>query len=229
MPSAHCVTYTDDNSVGKSALNDLIIGENNQILACNSSRINVAKVGDIVVNVARGSKEHWLMIVRLVERADNLRNTWKHSGGTEWKYCWRVEILVPHMIVTKSVQEDITYLAIEIGIRPTNILNSRLCNKIATPVLEGLVSRYSPVKTEITPTIHTLDTTKKKSRPKVIVRITPENANNYIGHPITFMSRGVNTTKILLNVSQSGKSVYIDHPDLKNNLQIITRNVYVSV
>ena len=92
MPSAHCVTYTDDNSVGKSALNDLIIGENNHILACNSSRINVAKVGDIVVNKAKGRKESWIMIVRLVERADNLAQGYgnhiviKHGFGFETLY-----------------------------------------------------------------------------------------------------------------------------------------------
>lgn len=142
MPSAHCVTYTDDNSVGNSALNDLNIGHEHRILACNSSRINVAKVGDIVVNVAKGRKTRWIMIVRLVERADDLRNTWKHAGGTEWLYCWRVEILVPPMLVSKALTDDIAYLATEVGIRPTNILNSRLCNKVATPVLEGLVSRY---------------------------------------------------------------------------------------
>jgi len=59
------------------------------------------------------------------------------------------------------------------------------------------------------------------------VQITPENAKYYIGCDVVFTTRGHNETKTILGVSDSGKTIQIDHPDLKNQLQIVTRKVYL--
>jgi len=59
------------------------------------------------------------------------------------------------------------------------------------------------------------------------VRLTSDNAKNYIGHNIRFTSRGESVIKKILGVSDSGKSIKIDHPDLKNSLEIVNRKVYV--
>jgi hypothetical protein len=59
------------------------------------------------------------------------------------------------------------------------------------------------------------------------VKLTPENAAQYIGYEIIFRSREHEVVRRILGVSETGKSVRIDHPDLKNHLQIVTRNVYV--
>ena len=40
-------------------------------------------------------------------------------------------------------------------------------------------------------------------------------------------TRNNHTIKRINNVSNSGKSVYIEHPDLQNSLEIVSRNVYV--
>ena len=40
-------------------------------------------------------------------------------------------------------------------------------------------------------------------------------------------SRGKYIVKIILDISKSGKSIKIDHPDLQNSLQIVSREVYV--
>ena len=60
-----------------------------------------------------------------------------------------------------------------------------------------------------------------------IIKLTPENAYRYIGNEILFKSRGNHIVKRIISVSNT--SVKIDHPDLHNSLQILTRNVYVII
>jgi len=59
------------------------------------------------------------------------------------------------------------------------------------------------------------------------IRLTPENVKMYIGRKIMFRTRGDFIFKTLNSVSKSGKTVYIDHPDLQNSLQIVSRKVFV--
>jgi hypothetical protein len=61
----------------------------------------------------------------------------------------------------------------------------------------------------------------------VLVKLTPENARNYIGKNVVFNSRKTQIVKTIISVSESGKTISIDHPDLGNNLQIVTRSVHV--
>lgn len=60
-----------------------------------------------------------------------------------------------------------------------------------------------------------------------LIRLTPENVRMYIGREIIFRTRGDFIFKTLNSVSKTGKTVYIDHPDLQNALQIVSRKVFV--
>lgn len=60
-----------------------------------------------------------------------------------------------------------------------------------------------------------------------LIRLTPENAHSYIGREIMFSSRGEEIIRTILGVSNTGKSIRIDHPDLGNSLQIVSRRVFV--
>ena len=59
------------------------------------------------------------------------------------------------------------------------------------------------------------------------IRLTPANAAQYIGYEILFKTRKNHIVKRILGVSDTGKTVDIDHPDLQNALQIVSRKVYV--
>lgn len=59
------------------------------------------------------------------------------------------------------------------------------------------------------------------------LRLTPENVFQYIGYDIIFKTRNKDIIKKIISVSDTGKSIKIDHPDLQNSLQLITRKVYV--
>ena len=60
---------------------------------------------------------------------------------------------------------------------------------------------------------------------KNLVRLTPENASQYIGDGALFMSRGQYIIKEILGATE--KCIQIDHPDLKDNLQLVSRVAYV--
>jgi hypothetical protein len=62
-----------------------------------------------------------------------------------------------------------------------------------------------------------------------LVRLTEENVFQYIGFEILFKTRGHHIVKTIINASESGKSITIDHPDLNNTLEIVSRNVYVII
>ena len=62
-----------------------------------------------------------------------------------------------------------------------------------------------------------------------LVRLTPQNVNQYIGYKITFTSRCKTLIKHIISASNSGKCIKIEHADLNNCLQIVSRKVYVLV
>lgn len=62
---------------------------------------------------------------------------------------------------------------------------------------------------------------------KKLIRLTPENVRNYIGMDIMFQTRKDYIFKKINSISKTGKSIHIDHLDLNNSLQIVSRKVYV--
>ena len=59
------------------------------------------------------------------------------------------------------------------------------------------------------------------------IRLTPDNVFQYISHEIIFKTRNNYLVKRIIGVSNTGKTIQIDYPDLQNNLEITSRNVYV--
>jgi len=60
-----------------------------------------------------------------------------------------------------------------------------------------------------------------------LIKLTPANARNYIGYEILFKTRNSYIVKRIKGVTAT--SVWIDHPDLGNYIQIVTRDVYVII
>jgi len=59
------------------------------------------------------------------------------------------------------------------------------------------------------------------------IKLTLENVIQYIGYEIIFKTRGNHIIKRIISVSNTGKTIQIDHHDLKNSLEIVSRNIYV--
>ena len=59
------------------------------------------------------------------------------------------------------------------------------------------------------------------------IKLTPENVIQYIGYEIIFKTRGNHIVKKIIAVSNTGKTIQIDHHDLQNSLEIVSRNIYV--
>lgn len=60
-----------------------------------------------------------------------------------------------------------------------------------------------------------------------LLRLNPENSKKYTGHEIIFKTGVNNIIKKINRVSETGKTIYIDYPDLGDNLEIVRRLVYV--
>jgi hypothetical protein len=60
-----------------------------------------------------------------------------------------------------------------------------------------------------------------------LVRLTHKNVSEYIGYEILFKTRGKYEVKKILGINNT--SVKIDHPDLHNQLQIVSRKVHVII
>ena len=70
---------------------------------------------------------------------------------------------------------------------------------------------------------------KKEYIREDLVKLTPENAQQYTGYNILFKTRKQYIVKQIVGVSKTGKSISIEHPDLNNSLEITSRQVYVIV
>jgi hypothetical protein len=62
-----------------------------------------------------------------------------------------------------------------------------------------------------------------------LIKLTQDNAHNYIGYDIVFKTRNIIEKKKILKVSNTGKTIIIKHPDLNNQLEIVSRNVFVLI
>ena len=60
-----------------------------------------------------------------------------------------------------------------------------------------------------------------------LVRLRQKNVSKYIGYEILFKTRGKHIVKKILGINNT--SVKIDHPDLHNQIQIVSRKVYVLI
>lgn len=62
-----------------------------------------------------------------------------------------------------------------------------------------------------------------------LIKLTDENAYSYIGFEIIFKRRnGDHMIRRINRVSNTGKTVYINYPETKDNLQT-GRNIYVII
>ena len=60
-----------------------------------------------------------------------------------------------------------------------------------------------------------------------LIRLTPENSSRYVGYSILFKSRKELKFSKILAVSDTGKSVTIQHQDLGGRLECVSRAIYV--
>ena len=61
------------------------------------------------------------------------------------------------------------------------------------------------------------------------IRLTPYNVQQYVGCDIIFKHGKNFIVKQVVRVSNGRKTITIDYPELRNNLEIVTRNVRVIV
>ena len=101
------------------------------------------------------------------------------------------------------------------------VRKSKTAKAVAEPVVaEPVVAE--PAVAEPTPE----ELEKLWKNRETLVRLKPENASQYIGDGVLFRSRGGQKyIKEILGAAK--KSITIDHPDLDDHLQLVSREAYV--
>ena len=56
-----------------------------------------------------------------------------------------------------------------------------------------------------------------------------ETADQYVGYNILYKSRNVIKMSTIIAVSDTGKTIQVDDPDLNNALQTVTRKIYIII
>ena len=59
--------------------------------------------------------------------------------------------------------------------------------------------------------------------------LSSENAATYVGYNILYTSRRQVKMATILSVSDTGKTIHINDPELNNMLQTVTRKIYVII
>jgi hypothetical protein len=147
MSSTHCASYMSENSIGYNGYADMLHGYRNNLLASNSSRLNRAKEGDIVLITAEDTSRRvkslytrYIMFVRLTERVDHLKDSWATVGGKTWSYCWRFDTLIHPMEYTPEIRAMVDSLSTHPKINQSTIIHSRFCPKKSMPVFLALIA-----------------------------------------------------------------------------------------
>lgn len=60
-------------------------------------------------------------------------------------------------------------------------------------------------------------------------RLESETADQYVRYNILYRSRNVIKMSTIISVSESGKTIYIEDPELNNALQTVTRKIYLII
>jgi hypothetical protein len=61
------------------------------------------------------------------------------------------------------------------------------------------------------------------------IKLTPQNVRDFIGYKVILILGGKYIIKQLLDVHKSGNFIQIEYPELQNQLNIVSHEIYVMV
>ena len=119
-----CISYVDQYSAGHDSYNDLRIGYNNNIVACNSGHIRACHPGDLIIVRSRLC----FYIGKIVKKSEAVFSHWKKAGGRLWAMNY-------HCIP----MTDIHYIS-DVDIESKHkLFNSRFCTLKLKNLIRGLM------------------------------------------------------------------------------------------
>ena len=130
-----CVTYTDENSIGGSSYQDLMLGLDHKILGCGTALY----AGDTVLLTANRAKTRYVVLVRLDERLEEC-DLWLEHGGKRWNNNFRFTALTQVQAIDAVFKSSLKDFADKLGLNPNCLLNSRFCSAKMWPLLNELLT-----------------------------------------------------------------------------------------
>lgn len=143
-----CVTYADEYSAGKQAINDLHISFHSNVFAAGSSALRCFDVGDYTLICANENKTRKAFVGKITERIHTPLTHWHDQGGKIWPYNFIIEPVTGITDITPGTEKRIAMetLLDRCGLKKTTLFNSRFCSKklisgLACLIEKGLFER----------------------------------------------------------------------------------------
>lgn len=125
-----CVTYANEYSVDKKAINDLIISFERGIFAAGSKRLNSFKNGDYIIICATKESGKVCFLGRIIERVDELKD-WYDQGGKMWDYNFKITPITGITDISNKNPDKKMMINIlkDMELKKNNLFNSRFCSE----------------------------------------------------------------------------------------------------
>ena len=143
-----CVTYTDEYSVDKKAIKDLMISFEREIFAAGSRRLNTFQNGDYIIICASKESGKVCFLSKIIERVDILKD-WHNEGGKKWDYNFKITPVTGITDISNKNpnKKKMTDILENIGLKKNNLFNSRFCSEKLINGLSIIVEKglFKPV------------------------------------------------------------------------------------
>jgi len=135
-----CVTYTDEYSVDKKAIKDLMISFEREIFAAGSRRLNTFQNGDYIIICASKESGKVCFLSKIIERVDILK---------DWHYNFKITPVTGITDISNKNpnKKKMTDILENIGLKKNNLFNSRFCSEKLINGLSIIVEKglFKPV------------------------------------------------------------------------------------
>ena len=133
-----CVTYADRNSIKNQAAEDLILGHQHRVVACNAAAFGASVPGDRVIITAKQGSKRLFVVAQIRERLYDC-HLWRDHGGLSWEHVFLYEPLTELQELTSVHQDIIAEAAARHGCNKNNLFHPMFCSARMNPVLDELL------------------------------------------------------------------------------------------
>jgi hypothetical protein len=146
MIKLRCVNYVNKYSIDNDSFADLTIGDQHNLVGCNSGVFGASNPGDFVIITAKknNTNELYAVIGVLESRVPNC-TLWADRGGCTWRHNFKYTAKTPIFHVTEDIFNFITAACQELQVDPKYLFHSRFCGARYLPVVYQMITRLANV------------------------------------------------------------------------------------
>lgn len=137
-----CVSYTDNNSIGSSAYEDLLLGHKHSVVSCNAAAFGSSNPGDRVIIVAPNGKQRYAVLGRIQERLFEC-TLWLDKGGMLWNHNYIYEPLTELFEITPEIKRILEASGDRHRLNERNFFHPRFCSALLNKIADDLIDHLA--------------------------------------------------------------------------------------